>query len=107
LAEAAFCRFKALFGPVLRARAFPRQAAELFLKAAVLNRMAHLGDAGQLSARCVTRNGQGNGLFAKIFVQQRLMREQNPIVRVRSLPTDSSKRMEASTINIDSAGCHE
>src|SRR5213083_1193431 len=43
LAETAFFRFKTLFGPTLRARHFDQQATELFLKAAALNRMTHLG----------------------------------------------------------------
>ncbi len=43
LAETAFFRFKTIFGPRLRSRAFPAQATELFIKAAVLNRMTHLG----------------------------------------------------------------
>jgi hypothetical protein len=43
LAETTFFRCKTLFGPTLRARAFPQQATELFLKAAALNRMTHLG----------------------------------------------------------------
>jgi len=43
LAETTFFRCKALFGPTLRARAFPQQATELFLKVATLNRMTHLG----------------------------------------------------------------
>lgn len=43
LAETAFFRFKTLFGPALHARQFPQQATELFLKAAALNRMTHLG----------------------------------------------------------------
>jgi transposase len=43
LAETAFFRFKTLFGPALRAREFSQQATELFLKAAALNRMTHLG----------------------------------------------------------------
>jgi hypothetical protein len=42
LAETAFFRFKTLFGPTLRAREFPQQATELFIKAAALNRMTHL-----------------------------------------------------------------
>jgi hypothetical protein len=43
LAETTFFRIKPLFGPPLRARTFPCQATELFLKVAVLNRMTHLG----------------------------------------------------------------
>jgi len=43
LAETAFFRFKTLFGPTLRSRDFPQQATELFIQAAVLNRMTHLG----------------------------------------------------------------
>ena len=43
LAETAFFRFKTLFGPSLQARGFRRQATELFLKAAALNRMTYLG----------------------------------------------------------------
>ena len=43
LAETAFFRFKTIFGPMLRTRAFPSQATELFIKAAALNRMTHLG----------------------------------------------------------------
>ncbi|SRR6266487_1278752 len=43
LAETAFFRFKTLFGPTLQARHFDQQATELFLKAAALNRMTHLG----------------------------------------------------------------
>src|SRR6266849_2751509 len=43
LAETTFFRCKTLFGPTLRARSFPRQATELFIKAAALNRMTHLG----------------------------------------------------------------
>jgi IS5 family transposase len=43
LAETAFFRCKTIFGPTLRARAFPQQATELFIKAAALNRMTHLG----------------------------------------------------------------
>ncbi|HKA53673.1 MAG TPA: IS5 family transposase [Candidatus Binatia bacterium] len=43
LAEPTFFRCKRLVGPTLRARAFPRQATELFLKVAALNRMTHLG----------------------------------------------------------------
>jgi hypothetical protein len=43
LAETTFFRCKTLFGPTLRARAFPQQATELFIKAAALNRMTHLG----------------------------------------------------------------
>jgi hypothetical protein len=52
LAETAFFRLKTLFGPGLRSRAFPRQARELFLKAAALNRMTHLGmpDSYRLAA---------------------------------------------------------
>jgi hypothetical protein len=52
LAETTFFRFKTLFGPTLHARAFPRQATELFLKAAALNRMTHLGmpDSYRLAA---------------------------------------------------------
>ena len=43
LAETAFFRVKTLFGPRVQAREFRRQATELFLKAAALNRMTHLG----------------------------------------------------------------
>jgi hypothetical protein len=43
LAETTFFRCKTLFGPTLRARTFPGQATELFLKVAALNRMTHLG----------------------------------------------------------------
>jgi hypothetical protein len=43
LAETTFFRCKTLFGPTLRARAFPQQATELFIMAAALNRMTHLG----------------------------------------------------------------
>jgi hypothetical protein len=43
LAETAFFRFKTIFGPMLRSRLFPGQATELFIKAAALNRMTHLG----------------------------------------------------------------
>jgi hypothetical protein len=43
LAETAFFRCKTLFGPTLRSRDFPQQATELFIQAAVLNRMTHLG----------------------------------------------------------------
>jgi hypothetical protein len=43
LAETAFFRCKTIFGPTLRARAFPQQATELCIKAAALNRMTHLG----------------------------------------------------------------
>jgi transposase len=52
LAETTFFRFKTLFGPTLHARAFLRQATELFLKAAALNRMTHLGmpDSYRLAA---------------------------------------------------------
>src|SRR5713101_6086091 len=52
LAETTFFRCKTLFGPTLRARAFPRQATELFIKAAALNRMTHLGmpDSYRLAA---------------------------------------------------------
>ena len=43
---------KALFGPTLRARSFPRQATALFIKVAALNRMTHLGmpDSYRLAA---------------------------------------------------------
>jgi hypothetical protein len=52
LAETTFFRDKTLFGPRLRARAFPQQATELFLKTAALNRMTHLGmpDSYRLAA---------------------------------------------------------
>jgi hypothetical protein len=52
LAETAFFRCKTIFGPALRAREFPRQATELFIKAAALNRMTHLGmpDSYRLAA---------------------------------------------------------
>ena len=52
LAETTFFRLKALFGPTLRARQFPQQATELFLKVAALNRMTHLGmpDSYRLAA---------------------------------------------------------
>jgi transposase len=43
LAETAFFRCKATFGPALRAREFPHQATALVIKAAALNRMTHLG----------------------------------------------------------------
>jgi transposase len=43
LAETTFFRLKTLFGPTLHAREFPQQATELFIKAAALNRMTHLG----------------------------------------------------------------
>ena len=43
LAETTFFRCKTIFGPTLHARAFPQQATELFLTAAALNRMTHLG----------------------------------------------------------------
>jgi transposase len=43
LAETTFFRLKTLFGPALHSREFARQATELFLKAAALNRMTHLG----------------------------------------------------------------
>jgi hypothetical protein len=43
LAETTFFRCKTIFGPTLRSREFPRQATELFLRVAVLNRMTHLG----------------------------------------------------------------
>jgi len=43
LAETAFFRLKTLFGPALRSREFSRQATELFLRVATLNRMTHLG----------------------------------------------------------------
>jgi hypothetical protein len=43
LAETTFFRCKTLFGPTLRARAFPQQATELFIKVAALNRMTHGG----------------------------------------------------------------
>jgi len=43
LAETAFFRLKTLCGPTLRSRQFSQQATELFLKAAALNRMTHLG----------------------------------------------------------------
>jgi hypothetical protein len=52
LAETAFFRFKTIFGPTLQAREFPQQATELFIKAAALNRMTHLGmpDSYRLAA---------------------------------------------------------
>jgi hypothetical protein len=52
LAETTFFRCKTLFGPTVQARAFPQQATELFLKAAALNRMTHLGmpDSSRLAA---------------------------------------------------------
>src|SRR2546430_3840181 len=52
LAETTFFRCKTIFGPTLLARAFPQQATELFLKAAALNRMTHLGmpDSYRLAA---------------------------------------------------------
>ena len=52
LAETTFFRCKTLFGPTVHARAFPQQAPELFLKAAALNRMTHLGmpDSSRLAA---------------------------------------------------------
>jgi Transposase DDE domain len=43
LAETTFFRCKTIFGPALHARAFPQQATELFIMAAALNRMTHLG----------------------------------------------------------------
>src|SRR5712691_1823093 len=43
LAETTFFRVKTIFGPTLSARQFPQQAMELFIKAAALNRMTHLG----------------------------------------------------------------
>jgi Transposase DDE domain len=43
LAETTFFRLKTLFGPAVSSRQFPQQATELFLKAAALNRMTHLG----------------------------------------------------------------
>jgi IS5 family transposase len=43
LAETTFFRCKTIFGPQLHARTFPRQATELLLKVAALNRMTHLG----------------------------------------------------------------
>jgi Transposase DDE domain len=43
LVETTFFRLKTIFGPGLQARGFRRQATELFLKAAALNRMTHLG----------------------------------------------------------------
>ena len=51
-AETPFFRCKTLFGPTLRARAFPQQATELFLKVATVNRMTHLGmpDSYRLAA---------------------------------------------------------
>jgi hypothetical protein len=52
LAETMFFRCKTIFGPAVQARAFPQQATELFLKAAALNRMTHLGmpDSYRLAA---------------------------------------------------------
>jgi hypothetical protein len=52
LAETAFFRIKTIFGPTLRAREFSRQATELFIKAAALNQMTHLGrpDSYRLAA---------------------------------------------------------
>jgi Transposase DDE domain len=43
LAETTFFRFKTIFGPTLRSREFPQQATELFIEAAALNQMTHLG----------------------------------------------------------------
>jgi Transposase DDE domain len=43
LAETAILRVKTLFGRTLQSRDFLRQATELFLKTAALNRMTHLG----------------------------------------------------------------
>lgn len=43
LAETTFFRVKTLFGARLRSRAFPQQATELFIQAAALNRLTHLG----------------------------------------------------------------
>jgi hypothetical protein len=43
LAETAFFRLKALFGPAVQARGFAQQATDLFLRVAALNRMTHLG----------------------------------------------------------------
>src|SRR2546426_5921273 len=52
LAETTFFRYKTIFGPTLRARAFAQPATELFLKVAALNRMTHLGmpDSYRLAA---------------------------------------------------------
>jgi Transposase DDE domain len=52
LAETAFFRMKTVFGSALRARDFPQQATELFIKVAALNRMTHLGmpDSYRLAA---------------------------------------------------------
>lgn len=52
LVETTFFRCKMIFGPTLRARTFPRQATELFIKVAALNRMTHLGmpDSSRLAA---------------------------------------------------------
>jgi hypothetical protein len=52
LAETTFFRYKTVFGPTLHARTFPRQATELFIKVAALNRMTHLGmpDSYRLAA---------------------------------------------------------
>jgi hypothetical protein len=43
VAGTTFFRGTPLLGPPLRACAFPQQATELFIKAAALNRMTHLG----------------------------------------------------------------
>lgn len=52
LAETTFFRCKTIFGPTLHSRTFPRQATELFIKVAALNRMTHLGmpDSYRLAA---------------------------------------------------------
>jgi hypothetical protein len=52
LAETTFFRCKTIFGPTLHARTFPRQATELFLTVAALNRMTPLGmpDSYRLAA---------------------------------------------------------
>jgi Transposase DDE domain len=52
LAETPFFRLTTLFGPTLQSREFPRPATELFLKAAALTRMTHLGmpDSYRLAA---------------------------------------------------------
>jgi len=52
LAETTFFRVKTIFGSTLSARQFPQQATELFITAAALNRMTHLGmpDSYRLAA---------------------------------------------------------
>jgi hypothetical protein len=43
LAETAMFRIKTLFGPTLKARSFPSQVAEAYVRCAVLNRMTGRG----------------------------------------------------------------